>query len=273
MVKNVFKNHKMGNNTKSSHLALIPKDINPRSFALFRPISLCNVSYKIVTKILSNRLKTLLPHLISSNQGGFVPHRQITDNVILVQEAIHSSLSRQEQGMIIKLDMENAFDRVYHHFLIEVLKKFGISSNFISTISGCISNPWTTPLINGRSSRYFRGTRGFRQGCPLFPFLFIIMAETISIHLENLRNQKLITGIGIERGTKEINHSLFVDDTFLIGGASRKMEKRFKKVLDAFLAASGGRLNNMICKIYTWNVLEQIQQRISLILDIPVQRN
>ena len=124
MVKNVFINHKMGDNTKSSHLALIPKDINPRSFDRFRPISLCNVSYKIVTKILANRLKKLLPHLISANQGGFVPHRQITNNVILIQEAIHSSLSRQERGMIIKLDMANAFDRVDHHFLFEVLKKF-----------------------------------------------------------------------------------------------------------------------------------------------------
>jgi len=273
MVKNVFKNHKMGDNTKSSHLALIPKDVNPRSFDSFQPISLCNVSYKIVTKILTNRLKKLLPYLISENQGGFVPHRQITDNVILIQEAIHSSISRKERGMIIKLDMANAFDRVDHHFLTAVLKKFGISNNFISTIFGCISNPWTAPLINGRPSRYFRSTRGLRQGCPLSPFLYIIMVETLSIHLEKLRKQKEITGIGIERGTKEINHSLFVDDTLLIGGASSLMAKRFKKVLDAFLAASGGMLNNKKCKIYTWNVPDQIRQRISLILDIPVQRN
>lgn len=74
MVNNIFKNYKMGDNTKSSHLALIPKDPNPCSFDRFRPISLCNVSYKIVTKILANRLKKLVPHLISENQGGFVPH-------------------------------------------------------------------------------------------------------------------------------------------------------------------------------------------------------
>jgi len=97
MVKNVFKKFKMGNTTKASHLALIPKDLNPLSFDRFRPISLCNVSYKVVTKILANRLKELLPYSISENQGGFVPHRQITDNVILIQEAIHTtSIEKKE---------------------------------------------------------------------------------------------------------------------------------------------------------------------------------
>eukprot|EP00253_Pinus_taeda_P010247 PITA_10247 len=247
MVKNVFQNHKMGENTKSSHIALIPKEANPLSFDRFRPISLCNVSYKIVTKILANRLKKLLPHLISENQGGFVPSRQITDNVILIQEAIHSSFNRGERGMIIKLDMANSFDRVDHSFLTATLKRLGISKNFISIINGCISNPWTAPLINGRPNNYFRSSRGLRQGCPLSPFLFIIIVETLSIHLENLHRQKEITGIHIERGTKEINHSLFADDTLLIGGASSLMEKRFKKVLDAFLAISGGKLNNRKC--------------------------
>eukprot|EP00253_Pinus_taeda_P007185 PITA_07185 len=273
MVKNVFQKHKMGVNTKSSHLALIPKDLNPLSFDHFHLISLCNVSYKIDTKILSNRLKKLLPHLISENQGGFVPHRQITDNVILIQEAIHISISRKERGMIIKLDMANAFDRVNHHFLREVLRKFGISNNFISIIMECITHPWIAPLINGRPSNYFRSSRGLRQGYPLSPFLYIIMAETLSIHLEKLRKQKDITGISIERGIKEINRSLFADDTLLIGGASSLMAKRFKKTLDTFLTASGGKLNNKKCKIYTWNVSLQIMQRISTILDILVQRN
>eukprot|EP00253_Pinus_taeda_P019113 PITA_19113 len=148
MVKNFFSKCKMGNSIKSSHLALIPKDPNPQSFDRFHPISLCNVSYKIITKILANRLKNLLPSLISENQGGFVPRRKITDNVILIQEAIHSSIRRKERGMIIKLDMANAFDRVNHHFLKEALGKFGISSTFISRIMECISYPWTAPLIN-----------------------------------------------------------------------------------------------------------------------------
>eukprot|EP00253_Pinus_taeda_P018333 PITA_18333 len=210
MAKNFFTKCKMGSSIKSSHLALIPKDPNPQSFDRFRPISLCNVSYKIITKILANRLKKILPSLISENQGGFVPRRHITDNVILIQEAIHSSMSRKERGMIIKLDMANAFDRVNHSFLQAVLRNFGI---------------------------------------------------------------KEITGIDIVRGSKGINHSLFADDTLLIGGASSLMARRFKETLDLFLQDSGGKLSNNKCMIYTWNVPRHITQRISLIMEIPAQGN
>lgn len=99
------------------------------------------------------------------------------------------------------------------------------------------------------------------------------MVETLSIHLENLRKQKEIIGISIARGIKEINHSLFADDTLLIGGASSLIARRFKRILDTFLAVSGGLLNNKKCRIYNWNVSLQVMQRISLIMDIPVQRN
>ena len=92
MIKNVFQKNKVGENTKASLLALIPKEPNPISFDRYRPISLCNSSYKIITKILANRLKRIMPCIISENQGGFVPKRQITDNVIIVQEAIYNSI-------------------------------------------------------------------------------------------------------------------------------------------------------------------------------------
>eukprot|EP00253_Pinus_taeda_P030711 PITA_30711 len=151
-------------------------------------------------------------------------------------EAIHRSIQINEKGMVIKLDMANAFDRFNHQYLVTVLQKFRISIKFLNTIMECISNPWTAPLINGRPSRYFHNTRGLRKGCPLSPFLYIIMAETLSIQLEIQRNKREITGISIARGIKEINHSLFANDTLLIGGASSITVRRFKKILDVFLA-------------------------------------
>eukprot|EP00253_Pinus_taeda_P017272 PITA_17272 len=101
---------KLGGGTNSSFLALIPKEKGANSFNRFHPISLCNIGYKLITKIIANRLKQILPRIIPENQGGFIHERYLVDNFILVQEAILSSQQRKEQGMAIKLDLANAFD-------------------------------------------------------------------------------------------------------------------------------------------------------------------
>ena len=88
---------KIGGSTNSAFLALIPKEKDAKSFDRFRPISLCNIGYKIITKIMAGRLKHILPYLIPENQGGFVKGRNIWDNIILVQEAIHSSLKNEDK--------------------------------------------------------------------------------------------------------------------------------------------------------------------------------
>jgi hypothetical protein len=109
--------HKIGGSTNFAFLALIPKEKGSSSFDRFRQISLCNIGYKIITKVIANQLKGMLPEIIPENQGGFIKGRHINDNIILVQEAIHSSMQWGKKGMIVKLDLANAFDRVRHVFL------------------------------------------------------------------------------------------------------------------------------------------------------------
>jgi hypothetical protein len=245
---------------------LIPKAKNANTFDRFHPISLCNVSYKILTKIIANRIKHLLPRIILPNQGGFVTKRQIWDNIILVQEAIHTSVTNKEKGMIIKIDMANAFDRVKHEFLFDVLNKFGFHSSFVSWIKACISSPWIASLINGCPTPFFQATRGLRQGCPLSPLLYVIMAETLNRRLEQERATRNIPGLKIARGVRRINNSQFVDDTLLLGGASQTMARRFKLVLDQYEQASGGLINKLKSQIYAWNIKAGTMARIANIL-------
>jgi hypothetical protein len=187
MIQYVQKSVRMGGNTNSSFLDLIPKEINPSSFSRFCPISLCNVSYNIISKIIENHIKPFLPSLISPNQGGFVEKRKMMDNILIVQEAIHSSRGKWERGMVIKIDMENAFDRVKHNFLFVVLARFGFGADILAWISSCISSPWISPMINGRPVNFFKISRGLRQGCPMSPLLYILMEESLSIMLEQAR--------------------------------------------------------------------------------------
>ena len=132
---------KMGSSTNSTFLALIPKEANPSSIKRYRPIYLCNASYKIFSKVLSLRLKPIIHSMISPNQGGFISGHQISDNIIMVQEGILSSTKRGEAGMAIKLDLANAFDRLRHAFILLVLKKFGFPSIFINQVQYCIDSP------------------------------------------------------------------------------------------------------------------------------------
>ena len=107
-------------------------------------------SFYIISGVLVNKIKPLLDKLISSSQADFIKGRHILDNVILVQEAMHSSFQRKEQGMLIKLDMSNAFDRVKLSYLYKFLLYFGFSPTFVNLIKSYTDKPWITPVVNGK---------------------------------------------------------------------------------------------------------------------------
>eukprot|EP00253_Pinus_taeda_P024211 PITA_24211 len=175
---------KIGGSTNSAFLALILKDKGATDFNRFMPISFCNTSYKLITKIIANCIKEIMSVIIPKNQGGFIKGRKILDNIVLVQEAIHSSCHRKEKGMVIKLDLTNAFDRVRHDFLFSVMEKFGFSKVLITWVKACIASPWIAPLVNGRSTEFFQASRGLRQGCPLSLLLYAIQALVLSFQLD-----------------------------------------------------------------------------------------
>ena len=129
-------------------------------------------------------MQKIMRRIISDTQGGFIAGRQILDNIIIVQEEIHTILESKQQGMAIKLDMANAFDRVNHFFLFEIMSKFGFSSKFINWIKACISRPWIALLVNGRPTKFFQATRGIKQGFPLSPFLYLLVADSMSKKLQ-----------------------------------------------------------------------------------------
>lgn len=115
---------------------------NLENVSQFCPISLCNYSYKIVSKVLVNRLKPLLPSIISPNQSAFVVGRQIQDNVLIAHEVFHFLKMRKAKGLFelaLKIDMNKAYDRVEWDFLEAIMNRIGFDSNWINLIMGCVS--------------------------------------------------------------------------------------------------------------------------------------
>jgi exonuclease III len=257
---------KIGGGTNSSFLALIPKEKGVVSFGRFRPISLCNTGYKLITKIIANKLKKILPTIIPENQGGFIKGRKIVDNITLVQEALHSRNQRKYKGMIIKLDLANAFDRVRHNFLFKVMENFGFSPAFINWIKSCIRFPWIAPLVNGRATKLFQASRGLRQGCPLSPLLYAIQASVLSFQLDYGQQHNNLLGLRIDPGVKDINHAQFVDDTLLLGGASVQTTRKFKTELDIYNEISGSEIILSKSKIYGWYTSPREMLEISRVL-------
>lgn len=115
-------------------ISFIPKVLHPERLDQYRPISLCNVVYKIISKVLANRLKPLLTEIIAPEQSVFVGGRQIQDNIFIVQEVLHQiiigSRKRKFQA-VLKLDMKKAYDRVEWDFLESCLLKTGFDVKWV----------------------------------------------------------------------------------------------------------------------------------------------
>ena len=127
--------HYLNSTTLPEHLnhtfiTLIPKKNNSESASEFRPISLCNVLYKIFSKVLANRLKKILPNIITENQSAFTKSHLISDNILVAFESLHSMQKHigKEGYMAIKLDMSKLYDRVEWSYLQSVMEKWGSQS-------------------------------------------------------------------------------------------------------------------------------------------------
>eukprot|EP00253_Pinus_taeda_P015128 PITA_15128 len=179
----------------STFIALVPKVEEANTPEKFRPIALCNVIYKIISKVIANRLKVILSGIISQEQSGYVEGRQILDNILLAQEMIHSLHSRKEAGMLMQLDLSKAYDKVSWAYLEAVLEAFGFSKQWIKWILALIKSPRYSILVNGAPSIPFSPSRGIRQGDPLSPFLFVILMEGLSRLIAKRKVEGQIKGL------------------------------------------------------------------------------
>ena len=210
-------------NFNETHIVLIPKIKEPKRVTNYRPISLSNVTYKIVSKVIANRLKKILPSIISKTQSAFVHGRLITDNVLVAFETMHH-ISNKKFGkvgeMARKLDMSKAYDTVGWEYLEKIMKKFGFDERWRVLVMRCVRSVTYSIKINGSPRGHIIPSRGIRQGDPLSPYLFLLCAEGLSTLIKASMARGNMTEVSVCHRGPILSHLFFADDSLIFYKAS-----------------------------------------------------
>ncbi|XP_019085582.1 PREDICTED: uncharacterized protein LOC109126472 [Camelina sativa] len=240
-VQSFFQNGFLPKGVNSTILALIPKKKDAQTMKDYRPISCCNVLYKIISKILANRLKLILPKFISPNQSAFVKDRLLMENLLLATELVkdyHKDSVSPRCAM--KIDISKAFDSVQWSFLINTLRALDFPDTYIHWIQTCITSASFSVQVNGELAGYFGSKWGLRQGCSLSPYLFVICMNVLSRKLDIAAQNKQF-GLHPHCRSMNLTHLCFADDLMVfVEGRKQSIEG----ALDVFsdFAKHSGRL-------------------------------
>lgn len=184
-VQSVFRFGFLPKGINSTILALIPKKLDSMEMKDYRPIACCNVIYTVVSKILANRLKKILPRIITESQSAFVQGRLLMENVLLASELVKGYHKENiSPWCVMKIDISKAFDSVQWEFVLESLRTWGFPEKFIHWIKLCITSPSFSVQVNGDLAGYFQSSRGLRQGCSLSLYRFVMCMNVLSLKID-----------------------------------------------------------------------------------------
>lgn len=233
-----FKNNILSLDQRRALLVLIPKgNKDKRLLTNWRPISLLNMDYKILAKVLANRLQKVISKIIHSNQVGYIKGRYIGDNIRTMLDILDITKDQTDPGLMVMIDFEKAFDTISWKFLYETLLNFNFGPDFIKYIKLLYTSPQCSVMNNGNHTEFFNIKRGIRQGCPISALLFILCVETLAI---SIRGNKNIQGIKLK--DRDIRITQYADDTCLYLNGTNSLENILPMFEDYYRYA-GLRLN------------------------------
>ncbi|XP_068639159.1 uncharacterized protein [Aristolochia californica] len=242
MIHGFFRNSITYGSIGASFITLVLKKASVEKLEDFRPISLVTSAYKIIARILAHRLKVVLPIVIHRGQGAFLKRREILDSTMAAHELMDHFRRNQDPRITLKLDLEKAFDRVNWILLDEIMEKMGFSERWRFWIQNCVGSASYSLLLNGSVCGYFKGTRGIRQGDPLSPLLFNIVAEFLSAMFYSAVDLGWLPPTSLHRAFN-IPILQYADNTIIFGVGDMHSVRRIKAVLGLFEIATGQKVN------------------------------
>ena len=229
-------------------IRLLPKkDRNPHFVKNWRSITLLNVDYKLLTKSLASRLSLVLPTILGADQRGFVKGRFIGDNIMELYSLIARAEDEDEEGVLMLLDIEKAFDSISWEFLIEIMECFAFPASFVRWIKVMYNRKDVRVLNNGHSSDPIFPTRGVAQGCGLSPLLFILTIETLAL---SIRNNERIEGYRLDNIHKKL--TMLADDMILCLKARQVGFQEVLQTLADFAILSNLSINHSKSSVFRW---------------------
>ncbi|GJX11722.1 putative RNA-directed DNA polymerase, eukaryota, reverse transcriptase zinc-binding domain protein [Tanacetum coccineum] len=238
-----FKFDDLPNGCNASFVVLIPKKNDPLSFSDYRPISLIGCVYKVISKLLSSRLARVIDSVVGPNQSAFIEGRQILDGCLIANEIIRMASLENQKLLLFKVDFEKTFDSVNWKFLLSVMRQMGFGLKWRKWIYSCLSSASISVMINGSPSKEFKMERGLRQGDPLSPFLFLLVAEALQVTILETCSVGLYNGISLASNGANISLLKYADDALFFGEWSRWNANNLIHILKCFELGSGLKVN------------------------------
>lgn len=223
----------------------IPKVDEPKTLQDFRPISLCNVLLKLISKVLVRCIRPFHDGLVGPLQSSFIPNRGTSDNALIAQELVHHMHKKKGKSgfLMFKIDFEKAYDRVDWNFLRLTLMEFGFPTPIVNLIMSCTTSSSLALKWNNEKLESFIPTRGLWQGDPMSPYLFLLCIEKLALRIQTKVANNDWLPIRISDSGPAISHLFFADDCLLFTKAKASQVKLVQEVLDTFCKASRMRVN------------------------------
>ncbi|GJR41849.1 hypothetical protein Tco_1309952 [Tanacetum coccineum] len=239
-VRDFFLNGQILKEINHTFIALISKIPTPLRINDYQPISCCNMIYKCISKILTNRIIEGVSEVVSENQSAFIPGRNISDNILITQELMHNyHRKRGYPRCAFKVDIQKAYDTVDWRFLENILEGFGFHPTMIKWTMACVTSTSFSISLNGDIHGYFKGKRGLRQGDPLSPYLFTLVMEVLTLMLKKRVDLSESFRYHHHCENLQIINVCFADDLFLFARGNVESAMVIMESLDEFKSTSG----------------------------------
>ncbi|KAJ4767870.1 RNA-directed DNA polymerase (reverse transcriptase)-related family protein [Rhynchospora pubera] len=226
-------------------VTLTPKIKEPDMPSQYRPISIGNVLYRLVMKIVATRLRRHLKGVISHEQNAFMKGRNIVENIIVVRETLQSFKQKnfKQPAFMLKVDVSKAFDKIEWDFLAKAMIYLNVPLNMVNLMLSCYRRAQVSLTINGKRDGFIIPTRGLRQGCPMSPYVFIMAMEMLSRLMSKTQREGNLKGIKLAHSSPVIMHIMYADDLVIFGDAHQREIDTINSLLNHFGKASGLKMN------------------------------